>query len=56
MIRYGILSTASIIDRFIAGISESQDGYVHAIASRNIDIIYIPTVNGFHYRDAKNVL
>lgn len=84
MIRYGILSTASIIDRFIAGIRESQEGYVQAIASRtidkakeaakrlnienyygsydelfkdqNIDVIYIPTVNGFHYRDCKNAL
>lgn len=84
MIRYGILSTASIIDRYIAGIRASKDGYVQAIASRtvekakeaaerlkidtyygsyeelyqdeNIDIIYIPTVNGFHYRDAKNAL
>lgn len=84
MIRYGILSTASIIDRFIAGIRNSKDGYVHAIASRNIitarnaaerlnidtyygsydelfkdeniDVIYIPTVNGLHYRDCKNAL
>lgn len=84
MIKYGILSTASIIDRFIAGIRESHDGYVQAIASRsidkaketahrlnieyyygsydelfkdeNIDIIYIPTINGFHYRDCQNAL
>lgn len=84
MIRYGILSTASIIDRFIAGIRESQDGYVQAIASRtidkarktaqrlhiehyygsyeelfmdeNVDVIYIPTVNSFHYRDCQNAL
>lgn len=84
MIRYGILSTASIIGRFIAGIRESQDGEVYAIASRtqekakaaakqfgiehyygsyeelyhddNIDIVYIPTVNGFHYRDCQNAL
>lgn len=84
MIRYGILSTASIVGRFITGIRESQDGEVYAIASRtvekakeaalqyhienyygsydelyndnNIDIIYIPTVNGFHYRDCKNAL
>lgn len=84
MIKYGVLSTASIIDRFIAGIRESQEGYVYAIASRtlekakdaarrlniekyygsynelfedkDIDIIYIPTVNGFHYRDCKNAL
>ena len=84
MYRYGILSTASIIDRFIAGIRESKGGYVQAIASRNldkakktakrlniehyygsydelfndeqIDIIYIPTVNGLHYRDCKIAL
>lgn len=37
MFNYGILSTATIIDRFIAGIRESQDGYVKAIASRSID-------------------
>ena len=84
MIRFGILSTASIIDRYIAGIRASKHGYVQAIASRtvekakeaaerlnidtyygtyeelyndaNVDVIYIPTVNGFHYRDAKNAL
>jgi len=84
MIRYGILSTASIVDRFVAGVRESKDGYVQAIASRtiekakeaakrlnietyygsyeelfcddNIDVIYIPTVNGFHYRDCQNAL
>ena len=84
MYKYGILSTASIIDRFIAGIRESQDGEVIAIASRtiekakasaqrlgieryygsyeelfedeDIDIIYIPTVNGLHYRDCMNAL
>lgn len=84
MLRYGILSTASIIDRFIAGIRESKDGYVQALASRNletakiaakrlgidnyygsyeelftdcnVDIIYIPTVNGRHYLDCKNAL
>ena len=37
MFRYGILSTALIIDRFIAGIRESQDSYVQAIASRNLE-------------------
>lgn len=84
MIRFGILSTASIIDRYIAGIRNSNGGYVQAIASRTIekakaaaerlnidtyygtyeelykdetiDIIYIPTVNSFHYRDAKNAM
>lgn len=84
MIRYGILSTASIIDRFIAGVRESCEGEVYAIVSRtiekakeaatrlniehyygnydelyndkNIDIIYIPTVNGLHYRDCQNAL
>lgn len=80
MIRYGILSTASIVPRFVAGIRESREGHVQAIASRtiekaqefaaqleienyygsyqelfkdpNVDIVYVPTVNGFHYRDA----
>lgn len=84
MIKYGILSTASIVDRFVKGIRESHSGEVMAIASRsldkamiyarklnikkyygsydelykddNIDIIYIPTVNGLHYRDCKNAL
>lgn len=84
MIRYGILSTASIVGRFIAGIKESQAGEVYAITSRtvakakeaalqydiknyygsyeelyedeNIDVIYIPTVNGLHYRDCQNAL
>lgn len=84
MFKYGILSTASIIDRFVAGIRESKDGHVQALASRtldnakkaakrldinnyygsyeelykdnDIDIIYIPTVNGYHYRDCENAL
>lgn len=84
MIKYGILSTASIVERFINGINESHDGVVEAIASRsldkamiqagrlnikkyygcyedlyknkNIDVIYIPTVNALHYRDCKNAL
>lgn len=84
MIKYGILSTASIVERFVRGIRESRDGEVVAIASRsldkamiyagklnikkyygsyeelyqddNIDIIYIPTVNGLHYRDCQNAL
>ena len=37
MIRFGILSTASIIDRYIAGIRNSNGGYVQAIASRTIE-------------------
>lgn len=84
MIKYGILSTASIVERFVKGIRESHDGQVEAIASRsldkamihagrlnikkyygsyeelyedkNIDVIYIPTVNGLHYRDCQNAL
>ncbi len=84
MIRYGILSTASIVPRFVAGVRESRDGHVQAIASRTkekaqelaeklkienyygsyqelfedteVDIVYVPTVNGFHYRDAKAAL
>ena len=37
MINYGILSTASITKRFVSGIRNSQDGFVYAIASRNIE-------------------
>ena len=36
-IRYGILSTASIIGRFIQGIKDSKDGEAIAICSRNMD-------------------
>lgn len=82
--KYGILSTASIVERFVKGIRESKDGTVHAIASRNIetakraakqlhieqyygsyeelyedqnvDIVYIPTVNGMHYRNTYDAL
>ncbi len=84
MIRYGIISTASIVSRFVAGINESKNGKVQAIASRSlekareaaakmdiknyygsyeelyqdadIDVVYIPTVNGLHYRDCKAAL
>ena len=35
-ITYGILSTASIVGRFIQGVRDSQDGDVGAICSRNI--------------------
>jgi len=34
MIRYGILCTASIVERYIQGIRNSKDGVVYAIASR----------------------
>jgi len=37
MIKYGILSTASIVERFVNGINESHDGVVEAIASRSLD-------------------
>ncbi|WP_249029161.1 Gfo/Idh/MocA family protein [Tannockella kyphosi] len=37
MIRYGILSTASIAKRFIDGVRESKDGCVVAIASRSVE-------------------
>lgn len=37
MIRYGIISTAGIVSRFAAGIRESRDGYVQAIASRTVE-------------------
>lgn len=84
MIKYGIISTASIVSRFVAGINESKNGKVQAIASRSlekaraaaakmdinnyygsyeelyqddtIDVVYIPTVNGLHYRDCKAAL
>lgn len=36
MIRYGILSTAQVVPRFVAGVKESQGGTVTAIASREI--------------------
>ncbi len=84
MIRYGILSTASIAARFVQGVRESGEAKVVAIASRSeiqarnmaeklqipryyatydelfldpdIDVIYIPTMNAIHYRDAKKAL
>ena len=37
MIRYGILSTATIIPRFVKGIRESGKGEVVAVASRNVE-------------------
>lgn len=37
MIRYGILSTAQVVPRFVAGVKESQNGVVTAIASRGIE-------------------
>ena len=36
MIKYGILSTASIVERFVNGIKESPDGQVVALASRSL--------------------
>ena len=42
MFRYGILSTASIIDRFIAGIRESQDSYVQALKHHKHVIVEKP--------------
>lgn len=84
MLHFGILSTASIASRFIAGIEESGKGKVIAIASRSlekattaanelnipkaygsydelfmdeeVDVVYIPTINNIHYRDAKKAL
>lgn len=35
-IKYGVLSTASIVPRFVAGVKESQHGVVEAIASRRL--------------------
>ncbi|MDT2604128.1 Gfo/Idh/MocA family protein [Enterococcus dongliensis] len=37
MIRYGILSTAQVVPRFVKGVEESQKGIVTAIASRGIE-------------------
>ncbi|MBO6047832.1 MAG: Gfo/Idh/MocA family oxidoreductase [Erysipelotrichaceae bacterium] len=34
MYKYGILSTASIVDRYVQGIKESKDGIPYALASR----------------------
>lgn len=36
-INYGIVSTATIVPRFVAGIRESQQGKVVAIAARNLE-------------------
>ncbi len=36
-IRYGIISTAQIVPRFAAGVRESKDGVITAIASRSLD-------------------
>lgn len=35
-IRYGILSTANVVPRFVAGVKQSKNGEVTAIASRNL--------------------
>lgn len=52
-IRYGIISTAQIVPRFVAGVKESKDGVVAAIASRELtkakkmaDELAIPTAYG----------
>lgn len=37
MIRYGILSTAQVVPRFVAGVKESKGGIVTAIASRGLE-------------------
>ncbi|MGO3611067.1 MAG: Gfo/Idh/MocA family protein, partial [Enterococcus sp.] len=37
MIRYGVLSTAQVVPRFVAGVKESKDGIVTAIASRGLE-------------------
>ena len=37
MINYGIVSTASIVPRFVTGIKESAEGQVVAIAARELD-------------------
>ena len=35
-IKYGIISTAQVVPRFIAGVRESQSGEVAAVASRDL--------------------
>ena len=35
---------------------EYRCGIEELYEDENVDIIYIPTVNGFHFRDAKNAL
>ncbi|MFC4772535.1 Gfo/Idh/MocA family protein [Enterococcus hermanniensis] len=37
MIRYGILSTAQVVPRFVSGVRESREGVVTAIASRKLE-------------------
>lgn len=37
MIKYGIVSTATIVPRFVAGVRESKNGEVAAIAARNLE-------------------
>lgn len=84
MIKYGILSTASIVPRFVKAIRESENAEVVAIASREItkakekaeelnipqyygtyeelyndkqiDVIYIATINFTHYQNIKDAL
>jgi len=84
MINYGILSTASIVPRFVKGVRESEDAQVVAIASRNtkkakekaeelnidkyygsyeelyndkdVDVVYIATINFLHYENIKDAL
>jgi len=36
-IRYGVMGTARIVDRFVAAVRASEDGEVHAIASRSLE-------------------
>ncbi|NLB20159.1 MAG: hypothetical protein GX829_04855 [Clostridium sp.] len=36
-IKYGILSTASIVERFVQGVRASKNGEVVAIASRSLE-------------------
>lgn len=83
-VRFGILGTARIIDRFIGAIRNSNFGEISAIASRDlekarlraeklsvekyygsyeelfrdkqIDVVYIPTINHMHYSNARDAL
>ncbi|WP_130805984.1 Gfo/Idh/MocA family protein [Senegalia massiliensis] len=83
-IKYGIISTASIVPRFINAVKQVGKGEIIAIASRNINrakekakefkipkyygsykelyedkevnVVYIATINGNHYNDALEAL
>lgn len=83
-IKYGVLSTANITERFLNAIKESDYGVLHAVSSRSvdkakamsekygnikyygsyeeickdkdIDIIYVPTINKAHFENVNLAL